>query len=259
MAKKMSAKQIKFFGSKRQRAALKAKRSKPNPARRKKTVARKQKHRARTKARSNPGEIISLTLGNPARKRGKKKAMAKTKRRKKASAPRSNSAGRRRTKKNPGHRRRSQRNPAGYGISEILALGGGAVIGGTVPSLASQAVLGAKNTGAMGYLANLAGTGILAWAAHRFVPRQKFLAAGILAGGVGAVLRRALTDYTFVGGYLNNAGMGDYMASNWVTPQRLPNALDNAMAENGYQAPQIVMASAAAGAGVGGLIGAPLY
>jgi hypothetical protein len=138
----------------------------------------------------------------------------------------------------------------------MVALGGGAVIGSSVPKLASQAVLGPKNTGIVGYFANLVGTGILAWAAAKFVPRQRMLAAGILAGGVGQVISRAIGDYTQFGQYLDGAGMGDYMAANWVAPQRLPNALESAMSENGQQ--PMVMASAA-GAGVSGLIGAPLY
>jgi hypothetical protein len=266
----MSLKQKLHFGSSKVRAAakraLKAKRSKarhaprtkPNPTR-KRAAARKQvKRRKSTPRRSNPGEIIALTLGNPAKR--SRKAMAKTKRKKKASAPRSNPAGRRRTKKNPAHRRRTQRNPAGYGMQDMLALGAGAVLGSSLPKLGSQLVLGSKNTGMMGYLSNIAGTAILAWGASRFLPRQRSLAAGILAGGIGQVIARAIGDYTQFGRYLDGAGMGDYMASNWVTPQRLPDALNSAVAENGYQqAPQIVVASAAGGAGVGNLIGAPIY
>jgi hypothetical protein len=56
-----------------------------------------------------------------------------------------------------------------------------------------------------------------------------------LAGGIGQVIARAIGDYTQFGQYLDGAGMGDYMASNWVTPQRLPDALNSAVAENGYQ------------------------
>jgi hypothetical protein len=267
----MSLKQKLHFGSKKVRAAAKramqakrskarhAPRTKPNPTR-KRAAARKQVKRRESKPRrSNPGEIIALTLGNPA-KRSKKKAMAATKKnKKKASAPRSNPAGRRpKAKNNPG-RRKPQRNPAGFGMNDMLQLGAGAVLGSSLPKLGSQMVLGAKNTGVMGYMANIAGTAILAWSAAKFLPRQRSLAAGILAGGIGQVIARAIGDYTQFGQYLNGAGMGDYMAANWVTPQRLPNALDSAFAENGYQAPQVVMASAAAGAGVGNLIGAPLY
>src|SRR5689334_12553433 len=95
VAKKLSAKQIKFFGTKRQRAALKAKRRKPakkrhttarkrtNPTRRvrrrtvavRRTRAKSSAPRRRTRRRSNPGEIVSLLLGNPSTKR--RKAVAK--------------------------------------------------------------------------------------------------------------------------------------------------------------------------------------
>jgi hypothetical protein len=267
----MTLKQKLHFGSKRVRAAAKAAmkrkrtkkraaavshrpRTKPNPAP-KRRAASKARTKRRKSQRSNPADIISLTLGNPAKRRTK--AVAKTKRRKKASAPRVNSAGRRRTKKNPG-RRRAQRNPAGYGMRDLVALGGGAVLGASLPKLASQMVLGTKNTGFMGYLANLAGTGLLAFAASRFAPRERMLAAGILAGGVGQVISRAISDYTTVGQYLQSAGMGDYMASNWVTPQVLPNALESPMSSNGYQ-PQIPMSSSAANVNVSALTGVPLY
>ena len=130
-------------------------------------------------------------------------------------------------------------------------LGGGAVVGASVPKLASQAVLGSKNTGAMGYLANLAGTGLLAWAAHQFMPRQRMFAVGILAGGIGQVISRVIGDYTSFGSYLNGAGMGDYMAANWVTPQLLPDALNSAMASN--VGGGLVVSSSTAGGAAGAM------
>lgn len=263
----MSLKQRLHFGSKRQRAAarasMKAKRktnraaahrarTKPNPSRKRRAVARKA--RRRTTRRTNPGEIISLTLGNPAQRRTKK--VAKTSRKQRRAASRVNSAGRRRAKRsNPaGRRTRRRSNPAGFRMSELLVLGGGAVVGASVPKIASQAILGAKNSGVMGYAANLAGTGLLAWAANQFLPRQRAFAVGILAGGVGQVIGRIIADYTQFGSYINQLGMGDYMASNFVSPQILPNALDSAMSSNGVQAP-VVVQSAGAGmpAGLSGV------
>lgn len=265
----MSLKQKLHFGSKRVRAAarasLKAKRktkraaahrtrSKPNPARKRRATVRKQARR-RTR-RSNPGEIISLVLGNPSAKRSSKK-MAKAKRSKtRRATSRANSAGRRRTRRaNPATRRHARRrsNPAGFRMSELLVLGAGAVAGASVPKIASQAVLGAKNTGAMGYVANLAGTGLLAWAADKFLPRQRAFAVGILAGGIGQVIGRIIADYTQFGSFVNQLGMGDYMASNFVAPQILPNALESAMSSNGVQAPVVVASNAAMPAGLSGV------
>lgn len=45
--------------------------------------------------------------------------------------------------------------------------------------------------------------------------------AGILAGGIGALIRRIIADYSLFGGYTASLGMGDYLVSNWVAPQRL--------------------------------------
>jgi len=272
----MSLKQKLHFGSKRVRAAARAamktkrkakrasahrRRTKPNPGR-KRPAARKRVNRARRAApkrrravRKNPGEIISLTLGNPAKRR--KKAVAKTKRRRRKASSQRVNAGRRRTRRNParrgGHRRRS--NPGGYRVTDLFVLGGGAVVGASVPKLASQAVLGPKNTGVMGYLANLAATGILAWAANTFMPRQKMFAVGILAGGIGQVISRAISDNTPYGAALSSIGFGDYIAANFVTPQIVPDALNGVMSSNG----QLPMASQSAGVNVGQLTGAPQW
>lgn len=232
----MTAKQIKFFGTKRQRAALKAKRS--NAARKHKLKAaprKKAAHRPKSKSahrkRSNPGEIISLTLGNPARKKGKK--MAATKR--KPSKKKHSTAGRPRKKKsNPARRHRPRRsNPGGMNVTDLVALGGGAVVGGTLPTVATQAILGAKNTGPLGYLANLAATFLLAWGVGRFSKGKTghTFSMGIIAGGIGSVIKRAITDYSILGSFGQQLGMGDYMVSNWVTPQRMVDGLNSAMVE----------------------------
>src|SRR5271166_4752907 len=77
--KNLSAKQIKFFGTPRLKAALRAKRSKAAQLKPKAAV-RKQKHSPR---QGNPAEVVSLLLGNPAKKRGN---MATAKQKKKAVA-----------------------------------------------------------------------------------------------------------------------------------------------------------------------------
>ena len=76
--RKMSAKQIRYFGSKRQKAGLRKRRHNAAPKRRnpvratKRNTAKKSNPRHHHHKRRNPiPEIISLTMGNPARKKEK--------------------------------------------------------------------------------------------------------------------------------------------------------------------------------------------
>ena len=211
---------------------------KPNPAPRRRAAAKKS-HRPRSKPKAkrtkkNPGEIISFVLpgmaGNPARKKGKK-SMAATKKskKKKASAYKKQNAGRRSMKKKS--YRRPRHNPAGFAMRDILWLGAGAVVAPPVTGGVTQMILGAGNTGPMGYAVNLAATGLLAYVAHMFVKNKAF-AAGILAGGVGSVIRRVISDYTPYGSFLSSSGVGDYMIQNSAVMQRLPDALSSAQVEN---------------------------
>ncbi len=116
-------------------------------------------------------------------------------------------------------------------MTDLLALGGGAVVGGALPKVASQAILGSKNTGWMGYLANIAGTFVLSWGAHKFAkgPMGASFAKGILAGGIGQVLSRMISDYSLLGSYGTSLGLGDYMVSNFAAPQWLPDGLNSPM------------------------------
>ena len=101
-----------------------------------------------------------------------------------------------------------------------LSLGGGAIVGGLGATSLPQMVLGASNTGAMGYLGMAASTALLAVASHMVLKRNPMATAGVIAGGAGALIRRILQDYTPVGTMLSNAGMGDYVANwNFTTPQ----------------------------------------
>jgi hypothetical protein len=134
------------------------------------------------------------------------------------------------------------------------------VIGGAVISkVATQFALGAKNTGIMGYAGNAVATAVLSFAAHKMFA-NKTIGQMVLAGGIAQIIVRMISDYTPYGQYLAGTGLGDYMVANWVAPQRLPDALGSAMVEipQGW-APTLVTQSAAAGAGVGDLYGAPLY
>ena len=228
--RKMTAKQIRYFGSKRQRAGLKARRT------------RKTTHRRRTSPRAvrrNLGEQVLLTLGNPASKRRqvakhrtrtKKRSTASVhhRRRSQQSNPRRHCSARR-TNRAVRHNRR-RRNPMGgsWGAEVTQAL---YIIAGAIGSkLGAQMVLGTSNTGFMGYGANLAAGGILAWAAKGIMKNSE-AAKGIFAGSVVQVVLRLITDYTPFGQYASLQGVGDYMASRWVTPQRYLDGLHSAQIE----------------------------
>lgn len=128
--------------------------------------------------------------------------------------------GRRRMYNRAGRRR--QHNPAGYSWGGVFELGAGAVVGSALSSAGTQLVLGTSNTGFVGYAGNLVTTLVLSWLGS-MGPLRKFrgFSPGILAGGVGALIKRIISDYSLFGGYTASLGMGDYMVSNWVAPQRL--------------------------------------
>lgn len=278
VAKKLSLKQKLHFGSARQRAAAKAalKTKRKNSAKkaarkhatkhykpRKKKANRAKTARKHTK-RTNPGELVSILLpstGNPARK-GSKKKMATSKKSKKKNKAHSSGHHHKPRKKNPGHRPR-RRNPGMGQVGDILMLGAGAVVGSSGSTMLAQAVLQGNNTGILGYFGNLAATGILAWVGHKFV-KSKSLAAGILAGGVGSVIRRIITDNSLLGSFssqLGMSGMGDYMAANFVWPQILPNAMNSALVQipSPGWAPTTVVASQGSGMSGVDITGRPLY
>ena len=254
VAKRMTLKQRLNFGSKAQRSAakraLRGKRSNSASKHRKRTVARKRHnpspkrhsapkrrvHRTRARKRvarhrSNPGEIISLAL-NPAKRR--KKAVARTKRRK--AARRSNAGHRAHRKTTRRHSRR--RNPGQIGS---LLKTGLSVVGGAVGSkVGAQLVLGSKNTGIFGYLANAAAGGVLAWGAKALM-HDRTISQGIIIGTVVQIIVRAVGDFTPYGSFLSMQGLGDYMVSNFVTPQRMVDGLNSAMVQvpTGWGAPMI--------------------
>jgi hypothetical protein len=140
----------------------------------------------------------------------------KNKRRRHAS-----NAGRRhhtnRGRSNRGHRKRH--NP-GKGVARVVRATVFAAGGFIVSKVGTQAVMGSNNTGWMGYLGNAIATAILAFGAHMITsnPEDSFMVA--VGGGLN-ILGRIISDYSLLGSYSSQLGMGDYMVSNFVTPQRL--------------------------------------
>jgi hypothetical protein len=264
MAKRhLSAKQIRAgFGGKRRRTALKAKRHNPRSAPKRKT-ARKTNRAATRRAparKRNMGEVVSILLpgmaGNPARRKGKKTMAAHKRKTKRASVQRNAGTRRRTTKKMYfAKRRHSRRNPGGGQVFEYVKAGA-AVVGGAVGSkLATQAVLGASNTSWMGYGGNLVATGLLGWGSH-LAFKNKLITQMVIAGGIAQVIVRMIGDFTPYGQYLSGAGVGDYQASAFLTPQRMmPNAMRSAALEQPKWSlappPVVAVTHSATAAGVG--------
>ncbi len=283
--RKMTAKQIRHFGTKRQRAALKAKRrhttrAVANPRRAPKRH-RAAAHRRRTAKRSNPGEILSLTLGNPAKRRKKVAATKRNRRRHHASVSNPRRRHNRR-RHNPVARRhhsrrhsmrhnRIRRNPAGLNVPNLVT-DGLFVIGGLVGSrLLTQMVLGANNVGVWGYVGNAAAGGLLATALH-MVTKNPRVTGGVITGTAAGIVARLLQDYTPFGQYLQQAGVGDYagggahgvglyLPSNAVLPQRYVDAANSAQVQipSGWAPTTVVAAPAAGVAGYDGYAGGGGY
>jgi len=250
VARKMTAKQIRFFGTKRQKAALRAKRrpakrrhnaapkrnpAKPaarrNPVRRNPPRKNPKRNTARHhKRRRNPiPEIISLTMGNPAKRSNMaatKKNRAHKRRRNPSAASRRNAGARRSNpRKRHHHRHHYRRNPAGLGQPMDWIKGGVGVIGGAVGARVIPQLAGSANTGGMGYAMNLAATLGMGFLAH-MIAKDPVITASVIAGGMAGTLVRIATDNTTYGSYLALSGVGDYVVWNYSQPQRVtgPNA-----------------------------------
>jgi len=274
--RKLTAKQIRFFGTPAQKAALKNSRRRKRNASARTTMRRAHKtfgtrlHRRRPRAKKNPGDILSLTL-NP----GKGRTMARA-RRSRSSGRRRNYR-RRRAISNPRRRRYSmrhhhrhnprrrhymhhrrhnrRRNAAGsqaMGLRQGVMFAVGAGVGFFGSKALTQVVMGSSNTGMPGYLGNALVTAGLAVAAHMFrgvLGRSAGIA--VASGGLLQLVARVVSDNTPLGAQLQNLGLGDYQMQNFVTPQRLVDPLNSAQIEipAGWGAPPPVAIQTAAAPG----------
>jgi hypothetical protein len=262
--RRMTAKQIKFFGSKAQKAALK----RSNKSHRRRTAAHSRPNRRKARSnrshrpRKNPGDILSLVLNTG---KGKKMAAPKKRRRSRrrsTSNPRRYHRRRATNRMNParrhhsyGHRRRTnrrrhnrRRNPgaAGMSVKQGMMFAVGAGVGFFGSKLLTQAVMGASNTGTTGYLGNAVATAGLAVTAHMFRGvLGKSAGIAVLSGGILQLLARILTDNTPFGQFTSALGVGDYQMQNFVTPQRLIDPLNSAAIEipSGWGAPAVAVSS----------------
>jgi hypothetical protein len=255
MAKKLSDKQIRFFGTAAQRAGLKRRRAaaRANSGKKKKSFkkpASRPAHRPRTATphKQNPvPQIIGLTLGNAARK-GTVMAKSATKKKKSFAGAHRAASGMKKTKKKYFRGRRG--NPGALGsVMDWVKGGVGGLAGVVVTRGLPQVVLADKNQGGIGYLANGVTAALAGWVSHLVFPRERVVTASVLAGGFAALLARIIGDFTTYGKYLALTGVGDYMVWNGVTPQRLqdPNsAMMEVPAGWGAPPPALVMQSSGA-------------
>lgn len=245
----LSDKQVKFFGTPAQKAALKRKRA----ATRTQAPAKK-----RRKAKKNPAEIVRAALAktNPAsttkrRKKTVAKKAAKKRRRPAVKAARRNPP-RRRTSKRTTMRKHTRRNPSPRNVGGFIANAAFMIAGAVGSKAGVQAILGASNTGWVGYAANLAAAFVIGKIVGMVTKNKQHENAAIL-GGVGQVVLRFLIDQTPYGSKLKSAGFGDYQFQSFVVPQRLANGMSNAqVAIPAAWRPQPVMMPAAVAAGGGG-------
>lgn len=286
--RKMSDKQIRIFGTPRQKAALKRRRKN----------ASKSTHRTRTRPaspkratrntprssrpRRNVSAIITAglpALSNPA-KRGS--TMAKTKTRRRTHAKHHTSYRRRtrrinahkshrprtktrtitkiryRSRRHNGMFRRRRRhaisNPRKSGlVMNILAATGGAVGTRAIPNV----LLGTNNSGIVGYGSNVATAAVIAWVAKKFLGRPAGYAA-LLGGGV-AIALRLFQDYSPVGKSVfalsGDPGMGMLLPSNFTAPPLYTGNGAMVKVPSGWGAPPAPpaapMAAKASGAAMG--------
>lgn len=205
---------------------------------------------ARRKKRSTAPRRRTTT-----RRRARKNPVAATHRRRSRRRSVTAPPRRRRARTNPTRGRRARRNPSGgssAGVSSFVTQGLW-LIGGAVGSkLITQAVLGSSNAGFMGYGGNIAAGFILGTAVKMFT-KNKAAGNAVILGGVVQTLLRVLIDKTPFGSRVQNLGMGDYMAQNFLTPQRVVDGLNSA------QLAPPVMPAAAPQKGMAGIYGGSLY
>lgn len=285
----MTAKQIRFFGSPAQKAALKKSRA----MKRNKPKAKKKHHVVahRGKARRNVGELIGYTFNaggtktNKGRRNSAKKGqhkMAKTKRKARRAA-KAGSSGHHKRRRNTGHKshgghthrrarsrsrsRSNYRRNAGAGmfgnVGGILTNAVFVIAGALGSKLLTQMVLGTNNTGVVGYAGNaVAGIGL--WFLASKVLKNSEAAKGVISGTAVQLVLRLINDYTPFGQYVNQLGMGDYQAQAFVTPQVLVDPYNSARIRipGAWQpppAPPQTPSAAAASVGIGSYGGGDLY
>ena len=239
--RKMTAKQIKHFGTKRQKTALKRRKrvvvKAANPRRRRKSVNRR-------KARRNPAYLVTLGAVNPRRRNSmarKRKSNSKRSHRRRRSVVVASNPYRRRRRvraSNPRRRRvvhhrkanRRRRNPlpSVFGSRPFSADGLKIVAGGLLGVAAAKfipKILPASLTSSLGNFGSILTTAISAYAAS-FVAEKALgdkVGSAVLFGGLmqtGSVALNMFIPGFAVGGVpLALSGLGDFVPGQFVVPQ----------------------------------------
>lgn len=285
--KKLTAKQVKYFGTPAQKAALRSKRrsagkkahrkskrdygtvhgrswSRAAPkSRQPKRVSKRKPPKKHKKAkRKNISEIVTFPLAglglNPG---GKMAGYKKHKKHKEYKAHKKH--GGYYKKNNPGYHvhHRRQHNP---GLAGMKGMFGDAlsIIGGAVATrYTTQLVLRGNNMGVVGYVGNLVSAFVLGWGSGKVFKSAK-IGQMVTLGGITALALRLLQDVTPVGKFVNlslsglgrggDIGLGIIVPSSFYTPQvQLPGSMTQFVTPSAISA--AIAASAPARSGLRGL------
>lgn len=174
-----------------------------NPFRKRSSSSKKRRVR-RVKARrrkSNTGGTLTF-MANPHRRRRRHNASHSRRRRRSNPFRRprvhKHHAGGRRRRRNPFMKvrriRRRSRNPFGGGaVGQTAIKAAWAIGGGILARSLPQTILGASNTGFMGYAANAATTAVAAMAAGKFFGPSA--SEGVIIGGAVMTVGRIVEDF----------------------------------------------------------------
>lgn len=249
--KRLTDKQVQYFGTPRQKAALKRRRKTARTAKSSAVTQRRTARRRASPRRANP-EIITFGLaGNPAKTTQKRRSttMARTRKRARRRVRRVRRSSRRanpktvvryRTRRrrnliaNPRrvrrYRRRNARRRGGRRRNPALGRVGGLftqalwLIGGAVGARGvTQLALGGKNTGILGYAGNLVTALLLGWGVGKFA-RSPVAGTAVTLGGMVGLTMRLIQDLTPIGKFVNlqlsgmDGGLGALLPSSYVDP-----------------------------------------
>lgn len=238
--KKMSPKQIRFFGTKRQKAALKAKRRRPatkraapkrvarkRVARRRVAAAPKRKTHRRRRRTSNVGEIITIGLNPGTRKRSKSMATRRKRRttrkrvyrRRRTVGARARNPVRRVRRRRVVRRVKRRRNPNGRAIltgtvRDVLGVIGGAA----ATKLIVDRLPYNLNAGPIGYLSTGVVASVLGFAVQRF-GKQRALGQKMMLGGFTYLALRVLQDFVPGLAAISPIGLRGVVPSSFYSPQ----------------------------------------
>jgi len=223
--RRMTAKQIKFFGTSRQKAALKRKR-KTVSAPRRKVRAIRRKAPAKRKRQLNPALLVTLGAVNPRRnvmaKRRKKARKAANPRRRRrnttrvvVTAPRRRAVShRRRRVHNPRRRRNPAFGHAGMGLAKSVTAGlAGMAAAKFLPTLVPAGLI-------QGNLMRTVATGASAFVAQmvaKSLGQPPAISDAVLFGGLMQTGSVALN--AFLPGIAASLGLSGIMDANWSIPE----------------------------------------